>query len=394
MKTKAMSLERATKEHVKRVLGKRIRHFTDPEIEGLLHIFIEAGEMAVLAHVGSPVETAESMEYSRNLLRTARTQQAATTPTGSPDRILPQEWQKADQIGRDNAHWLLRMPGVIGMGPAYKIKNGNVSGDVCLAIYVAEKLPNYLLKNRLSIPSLLYGQNIGPIRTDVVALGSFSEMSSVMIGDSIGPNNLRKRGTIGALATDLSSNQPVAITAMHVTGLKRDYPEDYVNSPSIQFSAPSQEYHDHELLGYLITGRSRHTDSGVDASSISIENNRQSDFYHPRIGKINGWRPISSSDLYLPVQMFGDTSKYQTGKIIVPTTSLTHIGLESVILVDILTNDGDSGAALVDNDGFVLGILSGRINATDLYFDTMGIRDLAVFCTIGYVLQELYCDII
>jgi hypothetical protein len=377
-----------------RILGERFNDFTSSELDGLEHIFIEAGEMAVLANIGTPKETALAIDFAKNLLKVARTQQVINTSTGFPDKILTINWQIAENIGNDNSHWLLNIPGVIGIGPAYKIKDSKLTEEVSLTIYVNEKLSSQQLHNRLHIPQRLYRRDGVSVKTDIIQLGSFDDNGSVKIGDSVSSPVARKIGTIGAFAIDLDTSKPVALTAMHVTGLKRNYPDGYNNASTIQFSAPSHNYPDFEFLGYLVKGRSRHSNSGVDASSISIEDNRKQEFYHPRLGNVIGWRPINSSDQNLPVQMYGDYSRYQTGRIMMPISSLPQIGLDSVILVDIKTSPGDSGAALIDQDGCILGILSGRIKVHDKYFNDLGIRDLAVFCTIGYVLQSLNCDII
>jgi hypothetical protein len=82
--------------------------------------------------------------------------------------------------------------------------------------------------------------------------------------------------------------------------------------------------------------------------------------------------------------MFGAQSRLVAGQIRNPSVDLPSENLADAILVNIPSVKGDSGAALVDSDNLVLGILVGRFN---------GPEGGAVFSPIGPVLDALGCDI-
>lgn len=373
-------------------LGKSGERLQIAELECLYRIFMEAGRVAVLGYAGSPRQTVLTIEFANRLISRARKQQAEHTPTGSPDVLLQSDWLQAERISKENHAWLAEYPGVIGFGPGYKVKNGVNTGRTCLQIFVQKKIKENELDLTLPLPQQIYGSHGLSVETDVIELGDFTEQASVKVGDSCSPDHADLIGTIGAFATDILTKQPVAITAMHVTGLTGRYPEAYAPSHSFTFTAPSRHYPYHKYLGKLIKGRSRQAGTGVDSASIAVENRRVFELAHPRLGYIKNWRPVNDGDKDTPVRMYGNTSRYREGTIVVPYVRLERFGLFSAILVDIETREGDSGAGLVDGDGYLLGILSGRVNAGDSYFKNRNITDLAVFCTMGSVLTSLECE--
>ncbi|WP_419949978.1 hypothetical protein [Candidatus Palauibacter sp.] len=86
----------------------------------------------------------------------------------------------------------------------------------------------------------------------------------------------------------------------------------------------------------------------------------------------------------MPVRMFGQTSRNQHGVIVWPFVSFPKQGVESGILARITSLDGDSGAALLDPNGLVLGVLKGRMRVDG--------ECLAIYSNIALVLKVLKCD--
>jgi hypothetical protein len=83
--------------------------------------------------------------------------------------------------------------------------------------------------------------------------------------------------------------------------------------------------------------------------------------------------------------MVGATSGRQTGFVIEPAVSLTIRDLDPAILVDIQSARGDSGAAIVDDQNQIIGLLVGQM--------PMAGMDVRVFSPISAVLDVLGCDI-
>ena len=87
----------------------------------------------------------------------------------------------------------------------------------------------------------------------------------------------------------------------------------------------------------------------------------------------------------MAVRLFGAVSGLQTGILMNPAVSIPAESLEAAILVDIETQGGDSGCALVDPENLVLGFLVGR--------GSSALNRLAVFTPASLVLSRLGCDI-
>jgi hypothetical protein len=105
----------------------------------------------------------------------------------------------------------------------------------------------------------------------------------------------------------------------------------------------------------------------------------------PHIGEIRGWRPISiSGDRKALVRMVGTSSGFHYGRVAEPYAYVPGTDLGGVILVDITSAAGDSGAALVDNQGYVLGLLIGELTSHP------GWR---AFSPISSILGTLNCNI-
>jgi hypothetical protein len=72
------------------------------------------------------------------------------------------------------------------------------------------------------------------------------------------------------------------------------------------------------------------------------------------------------------------------GRIDNPSFDLPQFNLVDAIMVKIDSVDGDSGAAIVDNQNHILGLLVGKLKGPD---------NRRVFSPIGPVLKRLGCDI-
>jgi hypothetical protein len=289
---------------------------------------------------------------------------------------VAEEWRVAEELLASRRAHLLSNPGVVGVGLGFRVKGGKETDEPCITVFVRQKLgPAELadrnqrpLRTRLRSPG-------GSIPVDVVQIGRLDRF--LRPGDSIGPEDKQERGTFGAFAVDLVSGAPVAITAMHATGYV-EYPPG--SSPQVPFCEPSRL---DDPNGTRIGTLGRGTTSGVDAARIELVDDAK-----PSPGTVTarGWRPtVYPDDRGTLVRFVGSTSGEQAGYICFPSVSLPAENLDAAILARIDAREGDSGAALLDNAGLVLGFLVGR--ATGSY------ANLVAFTPASLVLARLGCDI-
>jgi len=164
---------------------------------------------------------------------------------------------------------------------------------------------------------------------------------------------------------------------MHVTGLSEF---DGVG-PGVPMHVPSRaDDPSAQVFGDLAVGSM----TGIDAARIEPRPGNRLDADIIEIGGVSGWRPVVfPADVGTPVRMFGAQSGHVLGTIRHPIATIPEESLDAAILTDIDTDEGDSGAALVDPQGFVLGFLVGQFQSSGL----------SAFCAAGLVLERLSCDI-
>jgi hypothetical protein len=191
-------------------------------------------------------------------------------------------------------------------------------------------------------------------------------------GDSVGPEGVKTTATIACFARTDTTGAAVALTAMHlITGVGLS------PSSSLRFVSPSIEQGSGEFLGTLFRG----TTKGVDAAAILLANAILPTDYIRGIGFIQGYRSPREADKYKAVRMYGAGSQgVVVGRIESSPIAIPELGLDEAFFVSIASVDGDSGTAIVSNDGYVLGLLKGRYAG-----------GLAVAVTITSVLAALRC---
>lgn len=320
---------------------------------------------------------ARDLERAKRSLVQARRRLAASSQPGDDDHVPSPEWRWAQDLVKQRSNTISRLGGIAGWGLGRRRRNGVVLDESCLTVFVTRKYSRQTLDKRgiTRIPNYVRsGQRRLPV--DVVELGQLHRQ--VSISDSVGPRDKRKKGTLGTFATDLESSQTAGITAMHVTGRLR-FPTaggDPVGivSPSL-LDAPTPP-----VVGLLARG----TRKGIDAAKVNFPGIDDPSMAIPGIGQVMGWRPTSfPGDNDAPVRMFGAVSGLRSGLIVHPSVELPEFNLDFAILADIKSEDGDSGAALLDNNRLVLGFLVGVARAS-------GLR---VFTPASLVLNRLRCNI-
>lgn len=326
----------------------------------------------------TPSHYVARLHAARRQLAAARRGLARTTRPSGPVYYVEPKWQWAERLLKERLPEFLRNPQVVGAGLGTKTVKGQDTNVPCLTIFVRRKQQRGALKE-LGIAALPRFVKCGgrTLPTDIVAVGTLKRQTSA--GQSCSTSQgVTRTGTIGAPAVDEATGAAVFITAMHVTG----HSEISGGTPTVPVNAPSVR----DVAGAPVIGRVlQGSRTGIDAAKVSIQTPHSVLREVPAFGTIRGWRPLTfPGDKGTSVSLFGATSgRLLRGVIVNPGAFMGGFGLETAITVSGLqTAAGDSGAALVDAQGFVLGFLVGA--AAD------GLR---VFCSASLVLERLGCDI-
>jgi hypothetical protein len=336
--------------------------------------------MATRRRAERPEKYVAALHAARRQLSAAREGLArTTTPDGAVSYVDPKlRW--AQQLLEERRDELLRHPNVIGVALGSKYTGGVDTDVLCLTVFVSRKLkPESLEKRgRAPLPRRLH-KGKRTLEVDVVPMGRLNRQAFAGQSCSV-TSGVTRTGTIGAPAVDLGGGAPVFITAMHVTGMT-----ELTASSSVTVSVKAPSILDQSaapIIGRVMEGTRR----GIDAAKVLLASPHSVSREIPGgIGFIRGWRPLAfPGDRNIPVTMFGAVSRIRhSGLIEHPAAFLDRFGLDSAITVrGLATIEGDSGAALLDRDRFVLGFLVGAV--------TDGAR---IFCPASLVLQRLRCDI-
>jgi hypothetical protein len=356
--------------------ARRVRP-SEEELRKLAADFIEAGSHAVRARVGTAAESSASLAYAQKLSTTARLRMAQVTLPGSQSAFSEPDWDEATSALEKNLKYLSFLPGVVGFGTGYARRRNRRTSEKCVVVFVRKKFRKSTMERKgiATIRPELSAIGGAAIRTDVVQIGRVRRQARA--GDSVGPAGRKRGGTIGAFVTDLVNGDQVATTAMHVM------PAGSGSASHIDCVCPR-----HPLSGAMPLGRFRRgTLDRIDAAVISTESATTINNALPELGDIRGWRPMSiPGDYDRTVFMHGaETGRTVSGTIVEPLVHLPSENLDSAILARIPSLDGDSGAALVDSDGLLLGFLVGEAGPRK--------DPVRIFTPVSLVLEVLACDL-
>jgi hypothetical protein len=319
-------------------------------------------------------DAARQVARARAQLNVARRKLARYSKVGIPAKaVLTGPWERAQKVLDARRQALRAYPGVVGLALGHRHRDGIEHDEICITVFVAEKHSEDELRRsktkRLPAAVSVKGDRI-PI--DVIALKPLKPHGADDVIASIGRQaNPITAGTIGALGEDLGNNRPVLITAMHVTDEQTFSGPVAMTVPSLVDSAGAP------AVGTLTGG----TTVEVDAAKIEVNDLSAVTPLLPP-GLIQGWRTISD-DVNTVVRMYGRTSHGQSG--VIKFIDADVFDFKHTLLVKIVSDSGDSGAAILDNANLVLGFLYGLAPAD--------FGDLRVFCPASLVLDKLHCDI-
>lgn len=195
-------------------------------------------------------------------------------------------------------------------------------------------------------------------------------------GQCLASVRYKDTGTLGVCGIDRRTGKPVAITAMHVIPGIVEYPTS-TSLARIELEAPCAATGG-SLLGRLLRG----TMTDIDACIISIDPPQVPSRSLKDIGPVEYWRAVDRSDRDRVVRMYGAASnRVNVGRILRESVHAPDWGIARGILVQMSARPGDSGAALVDEDNFLLGLLIGGTSTRQL------------FCPIEAIFDRLDCNL-
>jgi hypothetical protein len=321
---------------------------------------------------------AEEMATAKSKLIKNRIRLAAATKPSDPHVIFSRESKPIARVMERRAALLRSFDNVLGYTVGKTIRKGMILDEPCITVFVRKKIPVGKMREKgIQLLPRIVKEGKRRVRIDVVEIGELKRHA--FGGDSIGPENGAYTGTLGARAEDQEGQGPVAITAMHVSGAS----EHAGAGAGVVFTSPSRrEDSSSPPFGVLTMG----TMTGIDAAKIKPF---EPGSLEPRIlgiGRVSGWRPlVVPVDEGTSVRMYGAASGFQVGSIVHPFVALPEYNLDAAILVKIFSEEGDSGAALVDPQNLILGFLVGEAGSSHDH--------LRVFTPAGLVLKRLACDI-
>lgn len=317
-----------------------------------------------------------ALERAQRAVDKARRDLALATPTGAPGILHDPRFAAAERALARHSGRLLRTAGVVGAGVGCPRVDGKRDQSTeSVSVFVSRKLSRAALSRRAvpMIPATLLDGKGHKVRTDVIEAGRL--VRQWYPGGGLGPGRIRKLGSLGTYALDSATGQLLALSAMHITG-RSQVP---AGADLSAVSPPAGE-----VGSRRFGAASRGMLSGVDAVAFRPELAVPDPYSLGRYGRIRGWRPVNNpQDDDLPVMMFGHVSGVQFGRIAEPNLPLPADDLIGTFGVSIHSQLGDSGAALIDGSGYVLGLLVGMVPKS-------GIR---IFSSIGTILSALNCYI-
>lgn len=271
----------------------------------------------------------------------------------------------------------LNAPGVTGVDVGYKEVGGERTGQVAIRVHVAAKtdaipddqrvpgeidgVPTDVLERRYELQVLT--QQL----VDVAPQADTTHYATLQGGVSMGPSRVVNgsifAGTLGAIVIDNATNQHAALTNFHVACVDSTFS---IGDRMVQPSRIDTGVVPADEFGSLV----RETlSANVDGAVISIDPGRSSQCQIADIGPVRG---TAAATLGMAVRKRGRTTLLTHGTVDGLSTSVNidygdGIGARTLtnqvsIAADTASNPlfsdhGDSGSVIVNDSGFVVGLL-------------------------------------
>ena len=318
------------------------------------------------------------------------------------------ELDRAISTKRQNLNHLITRNNVVGVGVGYKETEGTITDEVAVIVNVAKKIPKAQLTESDTVPCDLDG-----VKTDVVETGRFlagqvnSQAQStkdrwrptVPPGVSIGHVDITA-GTFGCLV--LRGSEIFILSNNHVlANVNQGHPGDTIIQPGrydggspadqvatlaeyipIDFGGTGAECNIAsgvekalnvlaETLGSQHRVMAYRTSPGENLVDVALARPLGSFQFTPDIYKIGRPKGVREATLGTNVQKTGRTTDYTKGRIVQidVTSSVDYNGRTATftdqLMATAMSAGGDSGSAILDEEGYVVGLLyAGSASAT------------------------------
>jgi hypothetical protein len=271
----------------------------------------------------------------------------------------------------------LGRPGVTGVDVGYKEVGGQRTGQVAIRVHVAAKTDD--IPDDQRVPGEIEGAVTDVLErryelhvvsrqvADVSPQADTTHYASLQGGVSMGPsraiNGFIFAGTLGAIVMDNATNQHAALTNFHVACVDNTFSNgDRMVQPSRIDTGvvPTDEFG--SLLRETLS-------ANVDGAVISIDSSKSSQCQIVDIGLVRGTK---AATLGMTVRKRGRTTGLTHGSVDGLSLSVNidygdGIGARTLsnqvsIAADttqnpVFSDHGDSGSVIVDDSGFVVGLL-------------------------------------
>jgi len=272
------------------------------------------------------------------------------------------ELVKVQKVRYRRGAQLKSYPNVTGIGVGFKYVKGRKTRKICIAVFVKKKKPLSELRSKDIIP-----QKVEGILTDVVEaqfrtlqddntniLEHRRRHNPLIGGISIGRLSDKGSGTLGVSVLDHDTLEDAILSNWHVLCQKTSCTSgDLIIQPG---SGVGDSGGPDDVVGTLYKWE---RSSDVDAAVARVTGERSllgRDIYG--IGPISG---MGTARLEMPVTKSGRTSGLTTGTIDYTDWEGTigdgELVMQNQILVTGLALRGDSGSAVIDDTGRIVGLV-------------------------------------
>lgn len=291
---------------------------------------------------------------------------------------------------QENKSGLLRLPNVVGGGVGKRIRNGVVTNEDVIHVFVTTKVDSGQLASNHIVPKQIWSTATSfPIPTDVLEVGTIKLVSNqdftrpIVGGLSISNVNSNSIGTMTGIFRDKSDNQPVFISNNHVIGNSNNANiGDLIRQPGFN---DDTNFSNIGVLKRIVELQAQPTTNHVDGAVASLHSSLNSD-YDIAITNVGVPRSVLlDPPINKLIQKSGRTSEHSLGLILSKHAFISGISYGPNVNYDfddqILTTNiliaGDSGSLVLSLKNEIIGL---GFAASD---------QVAIINPISYVFQEL-----
>lgn len=286
----------------------------------------------------------------------------------------------------DEYEYFLNKKNVVGIGLGYKMKNEFYTSQLCIQVYVTRKLSSNILNSQDLIPNMYKGVSTDVIETGIFKSNSLTSKIRPIVGGYIIGNEykLDSGGTLGCLVTD--GKDLFILGNNHILASNNDAP---IGTKIIQPSYDDGGNLKTDVVAILSkflpkkpTETFKNPTNYADCAIAKIINKSLAS---PKIAFVGLPQEPIIAKLNQSVKKVGAVTELTTGIIIGIniTTKIDSVSTGKTFLfkhqiaTSSMSNFGDSGALLLDENNHALGLLLG------------GGTIRTIYNPINYILKEL-----